>query len=553
MMHSVLFSMFAATMFATPAATAAPLELHGGHSTPVIKVSTEWDEYSRGQEAQVTVETRDDGYVIVMQADVDGRVRVLYPLDPTDDNFVRGGHSFDIKGRGGKKSFYVDGPGGTGMVYAAYSSVPFHFDAFVSGGHWDYGALYDKTMDSDFENGFTALVDKMSTGHFDYDVARYTVIAETSYSSEQPSVVVGVAGGGCWGPYYAGCFGPAWAPGAYLYGPPLGFGFGVGYYGGGWGFSVGFGYPGYGCCGYYGYGYPYYGYGYPYYGYGYPYYGYGYPYYGYPHYGYGYSPYAPRPYVPPGAGVGYRPRAPGVAGAGFSTPYRRPPGATTGGITNVGFATPPSIGHRSPTRTGWTLGRPTYSRPTTTGPHGTSGSTPMRGPGGAGGAHTGGWTPPPSAREPHAAPPRYDPNAGRGTAPRGAPPTAAPGPRSEPRSSPPSSPPMRSEPSHSAPASKPPLRYGYSPMSDAHSQGWMRSGAAYSNNGSARGYASRPSPYASRPAPYARAPYSYGGHSFMSSGRSAGPSHSYMGGGRAPAGGGHSFSHGGGGGGHHSH
>ena len=224
MMHSVLFSIFAATTLATPAATVAPLELHGGeHQKPVIHVSTDWDEYSRGQEAQVTVETRDDGYVIVMQADVDGRVRVLYPLDPGNDNFVRGGHSFDVPGRGGKKSFYVDGPGGTGMVYAAWSSIPFKFDAFVSAGHWDYGALYDKTMDNDFENGFTALVDKMSTGHFDYDIARYTVIAQTSYSEQGAgggSVVV--SGGGCWGPYYAGCFGPAWAPGAYLYGPPFG-------------------------------------------------------------------------------------------------------------------------------------------------------------------------------------------------------------------------------------------------------------------------------------------------------------------------------------------
>ena len=533
MMHSVLFSIFAATTFAMPTATVAPLELHGEHTKPVIKVSTDWDEYSRGQEAQVTVETRDDGYVLVMQADVDGRVRVLYPLDPGNDNFVRGGHSIEIPGRGGKKSFYVDGPGGTGMVYAAYSSVPFKFDAYVSAGHWDYGALYDKTMDSDFENGFTALVDKMSTGHFDYDIARYTVIAEASYSGEPSgggSVVV--SGGGCWGPVYAGCFGPAWAPGAYLYGPPYGWGVGFGYGGFGWGISVGFGFP------FYGYGYPYYGYGYPYYGYGYPYYGYGYPYYGYPHYGYGYPyygrPYTPHPYVPPGAGVGYRPRAPGVAGAGFSTPYRQP--GKAGGITNVGFATPGTIPHRTPTRSGWTLGRPTYARPT---PNGGGGSVGMRGPNGATG---GSFTQPPNAREPHAAPPRYDPNSGRGVPPGGTMSNSHPAPSGG-GSHPASSPPVRSEPSHPSGGGKPPLRYGYSPMNDSHSSGWARSGAAYTNSGMARGYASRPSAYS-------HAPVYGGGRSFMSSGRGPAPSHAFMGGGRAPSGGGH-VSMGGGGHPHH--
>ena len=542
MMHSVLFSIFAATTLATPAATVAPLELHGGeHQKPVIHVSTDWDEYSRGQEAQVTVETRDDGYVIVMQADVDGRVRVLYPLDPGNDNFVRGGHSFDVPGRGGKKSFYVDGPGGTGMVYAAWSSIPFKFDAFVSAGHWDYGALYDKTMDNDFENGFTALVDKMSTGHFDYDIARYTVIAQTSYSEQGSgggSVVV--SGGGCWGPYYAGCFGPAWAPGAYLYGPPFGWGVGIGYYGYGWGFSIGFGYPGYG------YGYPYYGYGYPYYGYGYP--GYGYPYYPYyPHYGYGYpgygKPYAPHPYVPPGVGVGYRPRAPGVAGGGFSTPYRQP--GNMGGITNVGFTNPNSIPHRTPTRAGgWTLGRPTYAKPTATGGAGTVGSTPTRGtPGGSPGGTFAGS---PNAREPHSAPPRYDPNAGRGVPPGGTMNTAEPGPKGGGESHPaPSSPPVRSEPSRPSSGGKPPMRYGYGAMNDSHSAGYARSGAAYTNNG--------PRGYASRPSAYSHAPVYGNGRSFMSAGHAPAMGRSYMGGGggvRAPSGGGH-VSMGGGGHPHH--
>ena len=234
-MHSALLALLASvTIPAAPAPVrppAATATTRAAHQSAVIKVWTEWDQYSRGDEANVSVRTRDDGYLIVMQADVDGRVRVIFPIDPGDDDFVRGGHDIKLKGRNGKGAFYVDGPGGMGMVYAAISPTPFRFNDFVQNDHWDYGALYDKTLDADFENGFTVLVDKMSTGHFDYDVYRYEVIAHTSYAEggggyAGPPVY---AGSPCWATPYDpnGCFGPNWIPGTYMYGGgPWGYGYG---------------------------------------------------------------------------------------------------------------------------------------------------------------------------------------------------------------------------------------------------------------------------------------------------------------------------------------
>ena len=376
MMHSALLALLASvTIPAAPApapiAPAATATTRAAHQSAVIKVWTEWDQYSRGDEANVTVSTRDDGYLLVMQADVDGRVRVIFPIDPGDDDFVRGGHDIKLKGRNGKGAFYVDGPGGMGMVYAAISPTPFRFNDFVQNDHWDYGALYDKTFEADFENGFTVLVDKMSTGHFDYDVGRYEVIAHTSYADNGGGGYAGptvYAGSPCWATPYnpSGCFGPNWIPGAYMYGGGpwgygyapyypgfyAGYGFGVGF-GFGFSFGYGYGYPYYGGCCYYGGGYPYY----PYYGYGYPHYGYGYPGYGYPYHPGYYPPgYTGKPGNPGGGGgtgIGYRPRTPvGTGGTfgGLGTPFR---GTGTPGRPASGLGPPATIAHRSPNgRTG---------------------------------------------------------------------------------------------------------------------------------------------------------------------------------------------------------
>ena len=47
--------------------------------------------YRPGDKAKVTVRSSSDGYLVVVNVDPDKQVRVLYPLNPGDDAFVRGG------------------------------------------------------------------------------------------------------------------------------------------------------------------------------------------------------------------------------------------------------------------------------------------------------------------------------------------------------------------------------------------------------------------------------------------------------------------------------
>src|SRR2546429_1917163 len=75
---------------------------------PPVKVWLNHDNYYRGDKARVNVRLDDDGYVVVLRADADGRVRVLFPLDPGDDAFVRGGETIEVRGRGDREAFYID-------------------------------------------------------------------------------------------------------------------------------------------------------------------------------------------------------------------------------------------------------------------------------------------------------------------------------------------------------------------------------------------------------------------------------------------------------------
>ncbi|HEU4585548.1 MAG TPA: DUF4384 domain-containing protein [Gemmatimonadaceae bacterium] len=150
---------------------------------PSIRVSLNRTDFEPGDQARVTVSVRDDGYLLVLRLSPDGYVRVLFPLDPGDDNFVRGNGSYEIRGRGDREAFTVSSSSGTGTVYAAWSTEPFRFDDYVLGDHWDYRALDGSQMQGDAEAALTELVQRMSTGHFDYDLVSYSVARQVAYSS----------------------------------------------------------------------------------------------------------------------------------------------------------------------------------------------------------------------------------------------------------------------------------------------------------------------------------------------------------------------------------
>ncbi|HXE59547.1 MAG TPA: DUF4384 domain-containing protein [Gemmatimonadaceae bacterium] len=204
------------------AGTPAPTPTKSVDPAPAVRVTLDRTTYVPGDQAHVQVDIHDDGYLVVMRVSPDGLVRVLFPLDPTDDNFVRGGKSYEIVGRDGGEAFTVEATSGAGVVYAAWSAQQFQFNDFTRDGHWDYTVLGDSAIAQDPETGLSNLVGRMATAHFDYDLQSYNAQQEVAYA--RPNYYMDSYG-------YGDFYDPFYDPYFYGYGP---------YYGGAF-ISIGFG------------------------------------------------------------------------------------------------------------------------------------------------------------------------------------------------------------------------------------------------------------------------------------------------------------------------
>src|SRR5213593_2705288 len=222
---------------------------------PPVKVWLNHDNYfQRGDKARVNVRLADDGYVLVLRADAEGRVRVLFPLDPSNDDFVRGHETIEVRGRGDREAFFVDDREGSGLVLAARSTTPFKFDEFVRGDHWDYRVLDARQAGDDKEAALLDMVQRMTTeGRFDYDAVTYAVTSARAYYDSYYPHYTAVSFGFGWGwPYryryaalYSTCYDPFFYDPFLCYDPifyrPYSFGFGYGFYGYGYRPSVYYG------------------------------------------------------------------------------------------------------------------------------------------------------------------------------------------------------------------------------------------------------------------------------------------------------------------------
>src|SRR5262245_15836519 len=92
---------------------------------PFITVRLNHDTYDVGDRARIYIQTARDGYVVILHADPQGRVRVLFPIDPDQDNFVRGERKFEVLSRSGREGLQIDYEGGTGTILAAYARDQF--------------------------------------------------------------------------------------------------------------------------------------------------------------------------------------------------------------------------------------------------------------------------------------------------------------------------------------------------------------------------------------------------------------------------------------------
>jgi hypothetical protein len=177
--------LLAASIVSTPGASTA---LDGAmvSDRPRVEVWTNrGDEpFRTGQQARVFLRADRDAYVTLFRVDTDGRVRVLFPHDPWEDNFVRGGRDFEVSAIRGGDAFNVDDYPGVGYLFAVAAADPYQYDPITSGDHWDYRIIADGRVRGDPYVALTDLAEQMlPTGYedWDYDVVPYYVQQHYDY------------------------------------------------------------------------------------------------------------------------------------------------------------------------------------------------------------------------------------------------------------------------------------------------------------------------------------------------------------------------------------
>lgn len=189
-------------------------------SDPPVRVRLSDEMFVRGERARVNVKTAKDGYLFVLRVDTEGRVRVLFPVDPGNDAAVKGGKTTEIRGRGDREAFTVAEEPGGGMVFAARADTPFNFKPFMTGEHWNFDALAPVDSSPDPESAMLKLVDRMGDGHYDYDAVPYTVVKHLTrpLHNYNPMLFYDPI----YGPHYAGFGGAFYSGYPWFYGPRFG-------------------------------------------------------------------------------------------------------------------------------------------------------------------------------------------------------------------------------------------------------------------------------------------------------------------------------------------
>ncbi len=139
--------------------------------------------YARGDRARVYVSADRDAYLTVLRIDTDGRVRMLFPQDPWDDNFVPGGRTFEVEDRDGGRAFRIDDAPGAGYIFAIAADDRFDYSPILTQrDHWDYRTIADGQVRGDPYVAVTELAERIvPAGDYDYDLAQYDVDRHYDY------------------------------------------------------------------------------------------------------------------------------------------------------------------------------------------------------------------------------------------------------------------------------------------------------------------------------------------------------------------------------------
>jgi hypothetical protein len=151
-----------------------------------VEVWTNRDELFRaGESARVYFRSDENAYVTVFRVDTDGRVEVLFPTEPWENNYARGGRRYQIDRYRGRYAFIADEYPGQGYLFAVASRDPYNYAAIVTGERWDYRYIADDgRIVGDPYAALTELIDVIVPAAYEdinYDIVPYYVERRYEY------------------------------------------------------------------------------------------------------------------------------------------------------------------------------------------------------------------------------------------------------------------------------------------------------------------------------------------------------------------------------------
>src|SRR5467141_1527528 len=165
--------------------------------------------YTRGERVRLYFRLDQDAYVTIFRVDTDGRVRVLFPREPWEDNFARGGRDFEVDGNElAREAFTIDDYPGVGYLFAVASADAFVYDGVESGDHWDYRVIADGRVRGDPYVAMTDLAQRIVPEGYtdwDYDVISYNVGQHYDYPRFLCYDCHTYVSYSYWDPYYSSC------------------------------------------------------------------------------------------------------------------------------------------------------------------------------------------------------------------------------------------------------------------------------------------------------------------------------------------------------------
>jgi hypothetical protein len=133
----------------------------------------------------VFFQTDQDAFVTVLRVDTDGRVRVLFPRAPWEDNFARGGRVYEVQGTASSAGFRADDYAGEGYLFAVAAADPFTYDPIQNDHRWNYELIADGgRIRGDPYAALTELAERIvppGSGEWDYDITPYYVERHYDY------------------------------------------------------------------------------------------------------------------------------------------------------------------------------------------------------------------------------------------------------------------------------------------------------------------------------------------------------------------------------------